>query len=67
MRSTEAISHIASLMNSKYEINLAFCVCDNHKFNAVVKAYRNGEVSLDTATALALETIVEQPSISLDL
>lgn len=36
-------------------------VCDNQKFNSIVLAYRNNEISLESATKQALSTIIEQP------
>jgi hypothetical protein len=42
-------------------INLTYCVCDNQKFNVIVRAYRHGEISLESATTQAMSTIIEQP------
>ncbi|MDF9399178.1 hypothetical protein [Vibrio sp. 1180_3] len=61
MYSTQAIENIRKSLQDNNGVNLAFCVCDNQKFNSIVLAYRNNEISLESATQKALSTIIEQP------
>jgi len=63
MYSTQAIEDIRKSLQTINGINLTYCVCDNQKFNAIVQAYRHGEISLESATKQAMSTIIEQPEI----
>lgn len=63
MYSTQAIENIRKSLQATNGVNLAFCVCDNQEFNSIVLAYRNNEISLESATKLALSTIIEQPDV----
>lgn len=62
MYSTQAIEDIAKFIRDNNGVNLAFCVCDNQKFNAIVRKYRHGDISLENAATQTLSTIVEQPN-----
>lgn len=59
MYSTQAIENISKSLQENNGINLAFCVCDNQRFNSIVLAYRNNEISLESATQKALSTIID--------
>ena len=59
MHSTQAIAEISSAIKSKHNINLAFCICDNQRLNRIIKAYRYGDISLDSATEQVLPIIKE--------
>lgn len=63
MYSTQAISNIAELLKEAHGVCLALCVCDNQKFNLIVNAYRQGEITLEIAAQEALSTIIKQPKI----
>ncbi|QFT13370.1 hypothetical protein FIV04_25805 (plasmid) [Vibrio sp. THAF190c] len=63
MYSTQAIEDIKNSLYETSGVNLAFCVCDNQKFNSIVRAYRNNEISLEIATNQALSTIIVQPDV----
>ncbi|MCF6454592.1 hypothetical protein L1076_23700 [Vibrio sp. MMG022] len=57
MHSSQAIAEINSVLKAKSNVNLAFCICDNQKLNRVIKAYRYGDISLDSAAEQALTTV----------
>ncbi len=59
MYNTQVITEISDAMKAKSNINLAFCICDNQAFNRIIKAYRNGDISLESAVEQALLTIKE--------
>ena len=59
MYNTQVITEISDAIKAKSNISLAFCVCDNQAFNRIIKAYRNGDISLDSAVEQVLSTIKE--------